>query len=250
MTRTMYDGITAAALPADATMVAGYVDGDWPDANALAARFPHALVVRIASSAATNDATVLDVENGDATPEESVNWVLTRRHAGIDPSVYCDEAAWPQVRAAFGTHGVPEPHWWVAQYDGIAELPAGAVAKQYKTAPGWDESIVADYWPGVDPEAAPTPEENNMSTTSANGRAGLSWQQGARHVVQVTYDPAGGDPDLRVVLALTTGPLVLSWALVKGSGQGTLELGDRTATCCGVILEGNATGPVYDATAV
>ena len=69
-----------------------------------------------------------------------------------------------------------------------------------------------------------------MSTTSVNGRAGLSWQQGARHVVQVTYDPAGGDPDLRVVLALTTGPVVLSWALAKGSGKGTLELGVHAAS--------------------
>ena len=250
MTRTMYDGITAAALPADATMVAGYVDGDWPDADALAARFPHALVVRIATSAATNDGIVLDVENGDATAEEAVSWVLTRRHAGLDPSVYCGQTAWPQVRAAFDTCGVPEPHWWVAQYDGIAALPSGTVAKQYKTTAGWDESIVADYWPGVDPEPNPAPEEEEMGTTSVNGRAGLSWQQGTRHLVQVTYDPAAGDPDLRVVLALTTGPLVLWWALAKGSGQGSLEFGDHTATCCGVILEGPVAGPVYDAIAL
>lgn len=249
MTRTMYDGITAAALPANASMVAGYVDGHWPDANALSARFPRALVVRIATSAATNDGIVLDVENGDATPEEAVGWVLMRRGAGFDPSVYCGEPVWPQVRAAFSARDVPEPHWWVARYDDVAVLPAGAVAKQYKTTPAWDESVVADYWPGVDSPPSPGFEEDEMSTTSVNGRAGLSWPQGTRHVVQVTYDPAGGDPGLRVVLALTTGPLVQSWTLAKGSGKGTLELGEHAATCCGVILEGVATGPIYDATA-
>jgi hypothetical protein len=182
--------------------------------------------------------TTYDGINDDATPEESVSWVLTRRDAGIDPSVYCDEAVRPQVRAAFGTHGVPEPHWWVAQYDGIAELLAGAVAKQCKTTPGWDESVVADCWPGVDPEAAPTPEENDMSTTSANGRAGLSWQQGARHVVQVTYDPAGGDPDL------PGGPSADDRAAraVLGAGEGLREGNTRIRRPHGHLLRRDPRG--------
>lgn len=100
------------------------------------------------------------------------------------------------------------------------------------------------------PAPAPSIEEDEMSTTSVNGRAGLSWAAGSRHVVQVTYDPAGGDPVLRVVLALTTGPLVLpTWTLAKGSGSGVVQIpAQHLATCRGVILEG-APGIVYDATA-
>lgn len=97
--------------------------------------------------------------------------------------------------------------------------------------------------------AAPAAEEDDMSTTSNAGRAGISWPQGSRHVVQVTYDPNLGDPALRVVLALTTGPWVApEWKLTRGSG--TYEIPEQyRATCRGVILEGAAT-PVYDATAV
>ncbi|HEV2346099.1 MAG TPA: hypothetical protein VGS97_18510, partial [Actinocrinis sp.] len=73
-------------------------------------------------------------------------------------------------RAAFAARGVPEPHWWVAGYDGIAEIPAGAIGKQYadNTALGqpWDLSVVADYWPGVDQAPAdppnPTVRRNDM----------------------------------------------------------------------------------------
>ena len=90
-----------------------------------------------------------------------------------------------------------------------------------------------------------------MSTTSVEGRAGLSWAAGTRHVVQVTYDPAGGDPALRVVLALITGPVVL--ALAPTLGTGILEIpAQYIAACRGVILESAAGSPnvVFDACAV
>jgi hypothetical protein len=97
---------------------------------------------------------------------------------------------------------------------------------------------------------AATPQEDEMSTTSVNGRAGLSWPAGTRHVAQVTYDPAPGDPVLRVVWALTTGPLVATLAPVHGTG--TVELApEHVAACRGVVLE-HAGGPqvVFDACAV
>jgi hypothetical protein len=105
--------------------------------------------------------------------------------------------------------------------------------------------------PRTDPQTTPhtTTTEDDMSTTSIAGRAGLSWPAGSRHVVQVTYDPRDGDPKLRVVFALTTGPLVLAdaWQLSRGSGVVQIP-GEHIADCRGVILEG-AANPVYDATA-
>jgi hypothetical protein len=171
VTRDFYDGITAARLPADAQMVGGYGDGlyKWSDADW--ARFSKATIrVRIVVFATTNDGQVLDVEPGNATPAESVDWVLMRRQAGADPTVYMNTSTWSTVRAAFQARGVAEPHYWVAQYDGAATIPAGAVAKQYENnqTAGWDLSVVADYWPGVDPkpQAAPTApssrRENDM----------------------------------------------------------------------------------------
>lgn len=268
MTRIMIDGTNtdAPAMAAQASgyqLVAGYVDGLYAWSDAQWARFPAGIIrVRIAVFASTNDGHILDCEPGNCTPAQAVDWVLLRRAAGVDPTVYCNETnpdtGWPAVRAAFQVRGVPEPHYWVAKYDNDPTIPAGAVGKQYADdnmlGKPWDLSAVADFWPGVDPAPAQpttTPLEDDMSTTSnAQGRAGLSWAAGTKHVVQVTYDPAGGDPKLRVVLALTTGPLVASeaWQLSKGSGVFQIPQG-AIASCRGVILEG-APAPTYDATVV
>lgn len=153
VTRTMYDGVNASRLPANAQLVAGYVDGLYAWSAADWARFPTSVKVRIAVFSSTNDGEVLDVEPGNATPAESVDWVLMRRGAGVDPTVYMNTSTWPTVRAAFNARRVTEPHYWVAQYDGVATLPAGAIAKQYfnDNQAGYDLSVVADFWPGVDP---------------------------------------------------------------------------------------------------
>ena len=150
--RTMYDSITPGNVPLWAQMVAGYVDGRYRWSEADWARFPGAVHVPIAVFASTNDGVVLDVENGNATPSQAPGWVDRRRRAGVDPSVYCSLAAWPQLRAAFLAQGIAEPHWWIAAYPGNGpQLYAGAVAHQYANPGPVDVSVVADYWPGVDP---------------------------------------------------------------------------------------------------
>ncbi|MDI5966123.1 hypothetical protein [Streptantibioticus silvisoli] len=152
MTRTMYDGVTVADLPSGAPLYAGYVDGIYANVTALRKRFPKARVVEIAVFASTHAGQVLDVETGDATPAQAPGWVTARRHAGADPTVYCNSSTWPSVRAAFTKAGVAQPHYWIADYDGKATVPSGAVAKQFKSTAHYDQSVVADYWPGVDPE--------------------------------------------------------------------------------------------------
>lgn len=166
MTRLMYDGVTPSRIPADATMVAGYVDGRYANLPALRQRFPHATVVEIAVFAHTNGGTVLDVEAGDATPGEAPGWVVSRRHAGVDPTVYCSASVWPAVQAAFRNAGIAEPHYWIARYDNDPTVPTGAVAKQYKTTAGYDVSSVAAYWPGVDPKPTPAPPEEDVLTAA------------------------------------------------------------------------------------
>lgn len=157
MPRTMYDSTEANDIPTTAAMVAGYLRPSryaWSAADW--ARFPRAVKVRIAIFATVNDGHVLDVEPGDATPAQAPSWVRMRRAVGVDPTVYCNASTWAQVRAEFRRQGVAEPHYWIAKYDGVAEIPAGAVAKQFANPPvhgagHFDLSIVADYWPGVDP---------------------------------------------------------------------------------------------------
>lgn len=153
--RTMYDSTAAIDIPSDARMVAGYVDGKYKWSPLDWLRFPHAIRVRIAVFQTTNDGHVLDVESGNADPSQSVDWVLMRRKAGADPTVYCSESLWPSVHYAFQLRKVAEPHYWTANYTRGPTLLPGTIAHQYAdpiTSGGhYDLSIVADYWPGVDP---------------------------------------------------------------------------------------------------
>lgn len=166
--RTMYDAVTVANIPAGAVMVAGYVDGRYANLAAMRVRFPHAVVVGIATRASRHgtDAPVLDVEKGDATPGEAPGWATAQRRIGVDPTVYCNTSTWPAVKAAFAAAGVAPPHYWVAQYDGNPAIPPGAVAKQYSSPGPFDISSVADHWPGIDTGADMS---TNSPLTSADG---------------------------------------------------------------------------------
>ena len=163
--RTMYDAVTARNIPRNPPpeLVAGYIDKiklePWSPADW--ALFPNSRKVEIVKKADTNSGHVLDVEPGDATPAEAPGWVAMRRRSGFAyPVIYCNQSTWDDVQTQFIRQGVPQPLYWIAHYDGIADLPvlAGitAIAKQYlgDQAPGFDKSCVADYWPGVDPAPA------------------------------------------------------------------------------------------------
>jgi hypothetical protein len=162
MTRKMYDSVNPDAIPTNAQMVAGYIDGTnykWPESAW--ARFPNSVKVRIARRTTTNDGHVLDVEYGIPTvwpPSQAVvDWVIMRRKAGVEPTIYCNQLNdWSGIRQLFQNAGVKEPYYWVARYNNIDVIPAGAIAKQYANSTlaggNYDLSVVADYWPGVDGE--------------------------------------------------------------------------------------------------
>jgi hypothetical protein len=163
----MYDSVTPGNIPQDAAMVAGYGSGPYTWPASAWARFPAARRVVIVVSAGVNAGNVLDVEQGDATPAQAPGWCVMRRAAGSVPSVYCNASTWPAVRAACAAAKVPEPPYWVAAYPGAGPvIPAGAIAHQYEDAGPYDLSVVADFWPGVDP--APW-EENPMYLVAFSG---------------------------------------------------------------------------------
>lgn len=176
--RRMYDSVSAIAIPTDAQMVAGYVDGKFAWSSADWARFPNSVKVRISAIGATHLAEVFDVEVGCIWPPRNVvPLVVAARNAGIDPTVYVNQSNdWAPTRAEFDRAGVAHPHWWVARYDGVANVPDGAVAKQYahpgpvpgKSAGPWetgqhfDLSAVLDFWPGVDGPGTPNPNGDDV----------------------------------------------------------------------------------------
>jgi hypothetical protein len=155
MTRMMFDGVEAGSVPAGAALYAGYVDGEWQSYDPLAAAYPGALHVSICVTS-SDSARVLDVENGDASPDEAPGWAARQRAAGTAyPTVYMNESTWASVQAAFADQGVAPPLYWVAAYvddsSQVPAVPSGAVALQYYDFGGYDASVVADYWPGLDP---------------------------------------------------------------------------------------------------
>jgi hypothetical protein len=155
VTRTLVDSTNIQDDPTWAQLVAYYIDGIYATTEAaVRARFSNAVLVPI-SAIGTNAGIVGDVEPGCMTIPQAVTWVGWRRAAGVDPTLYVNETyGWAPCRAAFQAAGIPEPHWWVADYDGIGVIPVGAVAKQYEnptlTQGHFDLSVAADFWPGVD----------------------------------------------------------------------------------------------------
>lgn len=151
--QTLYDSDNPDSIP-DGVWAAGYCDGYAARAwNARGwARFPNAL--KIAVFASTNDGKVGDVERGDMLPWELPNWVLMRRAAGEDPWGYVNMSNWGPTRTEFQLRGIPEPHWWVALYDGVPTIPPGAIAKQYANQaiipgnPHYDLSVVSSAYGG------------------------------------------------------------------------------------------------------
>ena len=164
--RKMADSVTPANLPPGFDLYGAYCDGNYRNFAQVSAMYP-GKVVGIAVFSSTNDGVVGDCEQGDMTPSSSVQWVLMRRKAGVDPTIYCSEAAWPAVRSAFTSMGVTQPHYWIAGYPGSvgAALYPGAVAHQWIDHGPYDESVVADYWPGIDKPIPPTPPSVKENVT-------------------------------------------------------------------------------------
>lgn len=212
--RTMYDAVTAANIlkkDPQPVLVAGYIDrivlAPWSAADW--ALFPDARKVTIVKKASTRDGHVLDVEPGDATPEQAPGWAAQRRADGFAyPTIYCNRSTWPAVKAAFAAQGVAAPLYWIATASGRPEIPDGAIAAQYllDVAPGIDISVVADYWPGVDP-APGTPGGPAATTT------------GVDLMERITVTPPdAGVHTVRVKLSGTAGAAVIVRPPMKSDG--------------------------------
>lgn len=182
----MYDttDIPSSVIPADAQIVAGYIDGKYLSYPDMVTRFPAATHVAIAVFASDELGDVLDVETGDATPAQAPAWIKARRAAGYRrPTVYCplssaNAVVWACNRAGL-SQGV-DFDLWVAHYDGSpAPAGAGEVAKQYlnhgPNGENYDVSAVYDdAWPhrALTPIPAPQEADDMAFVISTDGQPG------------------------------------------------------------------------------
>lgn len=122
MTIIQFDAVDITQIPAGPQAVAGYVDGAWPTAAVLAARFPHAHLLTIAVDPAS-DADCLDIETGDATPASAAAWYARQKARGVQrPCLYASVSVMQtQVVPALKAAGIgrDEVRLWTAHYAGL-----------------------------------------------------------------------------------------------------------------------------------
>jgi hypothetical protein len=169
---TLYDSVTAADIPADAQLVAGYINGRFAWSASDWDRFPNAIKLRI-SIDPTVPADVLDVELGDAAPSDCPGFIQRAQAAGIaKPIIYCGASVTSAVAYYCGSL---EHRLWTADYTGVPHITPGADLTQYAdptygSGGHYDVSEVSDAWltewqadhvpaPVVDPALAYVPQE-------------------------------------------------------------------------------------------
>jgi hypothetical protein len=148
MTRRMYDSVQWQKIPANAQMVAGYVDGAYAWPQRAWARFPHASHVRISVIPPGDPAHagVLDVETGAASVADAPPFIRTRHRAGHRAVIYVQRSLVAEVRRAcrglsFGlwvADWTGEPHRLADMKDVVAIQWDGGVNKPYDISEVFD----------------------------------------------------------------------------------------------------------------
>ena len=98
----MPDSVTVADLPPGYPAYLGYVDGNWPTAAELAARFPGAQLVRLTVTGNTLQADGIDVEPGNVNAADARVWVQRKLAAdpGFRPVIYASVQGAPNYGMA------------------------------------------------------------------------------------------------------------------------------------------------------
>jgi len=132
-TVTVYDSIEASQIPVFAQAAAGYAAGPhnrFPDYNEIVARFPHLAAIGRLLSYAVNaqiKADILDIETGDATPEQFPDWYREMEHLGIwNPGAYANKSTWDNfLTRVLEKAGIHRTRKVIADWTGHPHLPPG-----------------------------------------------------------------------------------------------------------------------------
>jgi len=139
---TFYDSVIPSAVPAGQP-IASYATGGYAVTPAQVAG--HKLMMWIDTQATDPDASALDIEPGDATPEQAATWAyqrLSKYPHGL-ARLYTSQSEWPAVQAAVAT--LPAKmrshiRWWIADPTGVPHMVPGADATQWYWGSGYDTS--------------------------------------------------------------------------------------------------------------
>lgn len=149
----------------------GYDDGQWPDADAIAAAFPGFPVLRFTVNPKDNEGDVLDVERGDANPGDLPGWITRRRARGHTwPTGYCALSEYPACWNAVAAAHVTQPFYIVAAYPGsgnnVPPLP-NVIGHQWADRGPYDETVLLPSYP-LFGRTIPTPPVGNLKEITVN----------------------------------------------------------------------------------
>lgn len=168
----MYDSISVASYPADTKLALAYLDGNWPDANAVQARFPKARVFTLTvTTAGDMTAEGYDCEKGNGDALSATSWCQRKIAAGQRPLVYCSRIGtagygWPWVLANLKAVGIPQSavDFGIADATGVAHLVPGSVFTQW--GQGGNGAYDISQTNGTWPYSSPAPPIPPTPTTS------------------------------------------------------------------------------------
>lgn len=191
-------------------------------------------------AAASQLATILAALDGAAAAEGNAAYVAAYGDYDV-----CTAAAAAGYRAPWQTDAWSSGRWCsaaVLQQTGTQTVCGGVQVDENK--------LIGQLFLLPAPTPVPQLEEDEMAQ-SVDGQVDLSWSQGSKHVVQVSYDTAGANaghrPTLRVVLELTTGPLVLADAWEPSPAAKVIEFPQHAANAYGICLQPVGTPARYAA---
>jgi hypothetical protein len=140
----MYDSANPEGIPRNAEVIAGYMDGIYAWKHADWGMWPDAekVIISVGDDVqGTLAANVKDVENGAATAETAVEWVIAKERAGHHgATIYVARAGLAEVRAVCRGHSY---YVWVADWTNEPHEVEGTVACQYHNeGSSYDLSLV------------------------------------------------------------------------------------------------------------
>lgn len=158
-----YDSTTLGAVPADAQLILAYADGAYANVAEARRLFPHAILQTIATNAGT-PADWLDVEQGDATPDEFPAWhKLSVAHGHWRPGPYANGSTWPTIDQVIAAAALQRRAYrrWLADPVGRMELTAGYDGQQCEWSPDGHHYDLSLFAAGSMP-GRPTPDDHNF----------------------------------------------------------------------------------------
>lgn len=170
---TMYDAATAANIPTNAPVVAGYINGRYKWSAADWARFPGAqhvpIQIYIPGVPVIDDGLVLDIEASDVqraiqegAPQRFIDM---RKSHGIRPCLYTSKGYYSTL-ASLNI----DTDYWIADPTGVEHLIPTTVATQYRwNVNGYDISCLKDGWPSPTTLVLPPADGTGRDYTDANG---------------------------------------------------------------------------------